>query len=96
MALQPEALPESLPSSLGSSTRSIQTVAAETAEQQVARETRYDKALTMYATCLNIYCIEKKDWDNYHTLITELRGIIQESVASQNAIRLWIELPIRV
>ncbi|MCJ1265825.1 hypothetical protein MMC22_005706 [Lobaria immixta] len=66
-APQPEAPPESPPQSSGPSTRSTQTVAAETAEQQAAREARFDKALTMYATRLNIYRIEKKDWDDYHT-----------------------------
>lgn len=60
-APQPEAPPESPPLSSGPSTRSTQIMAAKTAEQQAAREVRYDKALTMYATRLNIYRIEKKD-----------------------------------
>ena len=89
MTPQPEAPPESPPpQSSGPSTRSTQAVAAEMAKQQVAREVKYGKALTMYAIRLNIYRIEKKDWDNYHTLVTKLRGIIQGSVASQKATKL--------
>lgn len=93
---QPKAPPKSpSPQSLSLSTRNIQTVAAETAEQQVAKEARYDKALTMYATCLNIYHIKKKDWDNYHTLVTKLCKIIQGLVASQKVAKLWTELSVR-
>lgn len=81
--------------SSGSSTRSTQTPASETADQQAAREARYTKALDTHVKLLSIYRVAKKDWDNYHTTVTKLRGKIQGSVARQKAAKFRTELPVR-
>ena len=91
---QLEPAPETPAQSSGPSTRRTQTP-TQTEEQQEAKETRYGKALDTHVKLLNIYRVAKRDWDDYHTTVTKLRGKIQGSVIRQKAAKLRTELPVR-
>ncbi|MCJ1424103.1 hypothetical protein MMC29_001990, partial [Sticta canariensis] len=50
----------------------------------------------MHYKRFNIYRVAKKDWDNYHTVVSKLRGLIQGSIAKHKAAKLRVDLPVQI